>query len=115
MFFKIIQETDTLTYVDLSRPPSQDIEDDGPVSVRDALVFLGFAMFASPHSAPVTRPHRRRFLYPELPRCNELLRVTVCHVESPSDFYIQVVCNLCACAVCRNLQLKSVKFFFHML
>jgi len=88
---QIIQETDLLTYVDLSRPPSQDVEDDGPVSVRDALVFLGLALFASPHSLPAARPSRRRFLNLELPRSGELREVIICHIESPSDFYIQIV------------------------
>ena len=48
----MIKETEDLLFVDLSRPASEEIEDDGPVSVRDALVFLDMASFVSPHSVP---------------------------------------------------------------
>ena len=88
-----IEETDMLSFVDLSRPPSRDIEDDGPISVRDALVFLGHAHFVSPHSLPTTatRAIRRKFFTPELPRKNQMLQVSICFVQSPGDFYINVV------------------------
>ena len=39
-----------MLHVDLSKPPNEDIEDDRPVSVRDALVFLELACFESPAS-----------------------------------------------------------------
>ena len=69
------------------------MEDDGPVSVRDALVFLDLANFTSPHSLPqsVSWGSRRRFLPPELPKPKKLVSVRVCHVNSPDDFYIQLV------------------------
>ena len=81
-----------ITFVDLSRPASSDIEDDGPVSVRDALVFQDLAHFASPHSLPrsISWGTRRRFLPPELPQPGKLVDVHVCHVNSPDDFYVQV-------------------------
>ena len=90
----MIHETETITFVDLSRPASADVEDDGPVSVRDALVFLDLAHFASPHSLPrsVSWGSRRRYLPPELPKPKKLVDVRVCHVNSPDDFYIQMVC-----------------------
>ena len=92
---QVIHETETITFVDLSRPASVDVEDDGPVSVRDALVFLNFANFATPHALPqyVTRGSRRRYLSPQLPRPGKLVNVRVCHVNSPDDFYIQLVCT----------------------
>jgi hypothetical protein len=40
--------------VDLSKPGCDDIEDDRPVSVRDTLVFLEVACFATPASVPTT-------------------------------------------------------------
>lgn len=95
--FQVIHETETITFVDLSRPASVDVEDDGPVSVRDALVFLDLAHFASPHSLPqsVSWGSRRRFLPTELPRPGKLVNARVCHVSSPDDFYIQMVCTCC--------------------
>ena len=96
----MIHETETITFVDLSRPASSDVEDDGPVSVRDALVFLDFAHFASPHTLPrsVSYGTRRHFLPPELPRPGKLVDVRVCHVNSPDDFYIQLVCDCNSCS-----------------
>jgi len=93
---QVIQESETLTFVDLWRPASTDVEDDGPVSVRDALVFLGHAHFASEYSLPRSTSHglRRHFLPPELPRPGKLVNVRVCHVNSPDDFYIQLVCTV---------------------
>jgi len=81
-----------ITFVDLSRPASSDVEDDGPVSVRDALVFQDLAHFASPHSLQrsVSWGSRRRFLPPELPPPGKLVDVKVCHANSPDDFYVQV-------------------------
>ena len=38
--------------VDLSKPPDEDIADDRPVSVRDALVFLELANFETELSVP---------------------------------------------------------------
>jgi len=40
-------------YVDLSKPPLDDIEDDRPCSVRDALVFLELGCFTSQKSMPL--------------------------------------------------------------
>ena len=48
---QVLSETD-LICVDLSKPPSDEIEDDRPVSMRDALVFLELARFSSAHSVP---------------------------------------------------------------
>jgi len=85
-----------VTFVDLSRPATTDVEDDGPVSVRDALVFLDHAHFASPHSLPQSVPwaSRRRLLPPELPRAGKLMNVRVCHVNSPDDFYVHLVSSV---------------------
>lgn len=41
-----------MMYVDLSKPPADDIDDDRPMSLRDALVFLELACFTSPMSVP---------------------------------------------------------------
>ena len=100
---QVIHETEAITFVDMSRPASADVEDDGPVSVRDALLFLDLAHFASPHSLPRSMSYgsRRRFLPPELPRPRELVNVRVCHVNAPDDFYVHLVCN------CLSLLLPS--------
>lgn len=54
MVFQIRQRVSGKLYVDLKRPeddePTRD--DDRPVSVRDAMVFLDVAVFFSPSSSP---------------------------------------------------------------
>jgi tudor domain-containing protein 1/4/6/7 len=53
MLLQIVRETSNVLYVDLSKPADEDILDDRPISVRDALVFLDLARFESPSSLPV--------------------------------------------------------------
>ena len=48
----MVQEENNILQVDLSKPPDDDIADDRPVSVRDALVFLELANFESELSVP---------------------------------------------------------------
>ncbi|XP_064628866.1 RING finger protein 17-like [Lineus longissimus] len=80
-------------YVDLCKPPYEEVADDRPISVRDALVFLELAVFFSPQSVvvPHTRiyPAERQFLSPELPRVGDDIPSYVCHVNDPCDFFIQ--------------------------
>ena len=49
---QVVQEENNILQVDLSKPPDDDIADDRPVSVRDALVFLELANFESELSIP---------------------------------------------------------------
>ena len=49
---QVVQEENNILQVDLSKPPDDDIADDRPVSVRDALVFLELANFESELSVP---------------------------------------------------------------
>ena len=49
---QILNHTDSLFFVDLSKPPTDEIEDDRPMSMRDALVFLEYASFMKSESAP---------------------------------------------------------------
>ena len=52
VFNQVVQEENNVLQVDLSKPPDEDIVDDCPVSVRDALVFLELANFETEHSVP---------------------------------------------------------------
>ena len=49
---QVIHEENNVLQVDLSKPADEDIADDRPVSVRDALVFLELANFETEHSVP---------------------------------------------------------------
>ena len=42
----------SLLYVDLHKLPNEEVENDMPVSLRDALVFLELACFRTPESIP---------------------------------------------------------------
>lgn len=103
MVMTVLGVSDEGASVDLSKPVSEDFsEDDGPVSVRDALVFLEYASFTSPYSTPGSlvgncksgEPsviYCRKFLPPEVPNYDENRTVILSHIESPKKFYIQMV------------------------
>ncbi|KAE8627476.1 hypothetical protein XENTR_v10007019 [Xenopus tropicalis] len=89
---KVFKEEDNKLFVDLKKPSSYKSSSNIPASLRDALVFLELARFHLPGAAeesilprslnpPVVPEHRTNFT------------VVVSHVNSPSDFYIQVADN----------------------
>ncbi|XP_070568958.1 RING finger protein 17-like isoform X2 [Ptychodera flava] len=95
IFMTVLNHASGMLYVDLHKPPSDDIDDDVPVSVRDALVFLEVAQFESSASCPlpgmpvVTPP--RKFINPSMPKKAEFVDLTVSHIVNAGDFYIQKV------------------------
>ncbi|KAL3883135.1 hypothetical protein ACJMK2_029428 [Sinanodonta woodiana] len=92
MLMSVISELNNILQVDLSKPPYDDITDDTPVSVRDALVFLELARFESPASVPVpggAPAPKRNFLAPDLRCKGEVFNVVVTCAGDPDNFYVQ--------------------------
>jgi len=80
-------------YVDLRKPEDDEptLDDGRPISVRDALVFLEVAVFASPASQPNSDFHKpvRSYTPAEKLEKGAFLDVTVTHAENPHLLHIQ--------------------------
>ncbi|KAJ8352610.1 hypothetical protein SKAU_G00240860 [Synaphobranchus kaupii] len=88
------EERDALL-VDLKNAPMDKSVSDMPLSLRDYLVFLELAMFYSPMVKPHSSGRRPLQFYPPVyPRAMVELNAVVCHINTPSDFYIQLVDNM---------------------
>uniref|UniRef100_A0A2K5IQQ3 RING finger protein 17 n=1 Tax=Colobus angolensis palliatus TaxID=336983 RepID=A0A2K5IQQ3_COLAP len=89
---KVFREEDGVLIVDLQKPPPNKISSDMPVSLRDALVFMELAKFKSQslrsHFEKNTTLH---YHPPILPKEMTDVSVTVCHINSPGDFYLQLI------------------------
>ncbi|KAL7866157.1 hypothetical protein SRHO_G00114040 [Serrasalmus rhombeus] len=82
------EDRDTLL-VDLKKPSV----DDTLLSLREHLVFMELARFYSPLAAP--GGGKPLLFYPPVyPKLNTELPAVVSHVNTPSDFYIQLVDNM---------------------
>ncbi|XP_072898030.1 RING finger protein 17 [Hemitrygon akajei] len=82
--------------VDLKKPPLDNMENDFPVSLRDALVFLKLAWFVgecSVTSTLETNPLSMQYYPPVIPPFLKEIPIVVTHINSPLDFYIQLVDN----------------------
>ncbi|XP_075931006.1 uncharacterized protein LOC116953304 isoform X4 [Petromyzon marinus] len=80
--------------VDLVKSPHSQVENDVPVSLRDALVFLELARFrckSAPLSVPVHRPSHQAFIPPSKLQPLTWFCLMLSHINSPSDFYVQQV------------------------
>ncbi|KAB0372706.1 hypothetical protein FD755_015459 [Muntiacus reevesi] len=95
VLMKVFKEEDGVLIVDLQKPPTNKISSDMPVSLRDALVFMELARFRSQtprhHSEKNTTLH---YPLPILPKEMTDVSVMVCHINSPSDFYLQLIESL---------------------
>ncbi|KAM8854806.1 RING finger protein 17 [Spinachia spinachia] len=83
------QDQDSLL-VDLRKAPV-DQSSDVPISVREYLVFIEVARFYSPVNLGVWP---LLFYPPKYPKSNTELSAVVSHINSPADFYIQLVDNM---------------------
>ncbi|KAG7240408.1 hypothetical protein INR49_026979 [Caranx melampygus] len=93
------QDRDSLL-VDLKKAP-MDQSSDVPFSVREYLVFIEVARFYS----PVTSTQRPLLYYPPIyPKINTELSAVVSHINSPGDFYIQLVDNMESVLLSAKLQ-----------
>ncbi|XP_045149942.1 RING finger protein 17 [Echinops telfairi] len=95
VLMKVFQEEDGMLIVDLQKPPTNKISSDMPVSLRDALVFMELARFRS--QSPRSYAENTMTLHynlPVLPNKMTNISVMVCHINSPSDFYLQLIESL---------------------
>ncbi|KAK2840140.1 hypothetical protein Q5P01_013880 [Channa striata] len=93
------QDRDSLL-VDLKKAP-MDQSSDMPISVREYLVFIEVARFYS----PVTLGRRPLLYYPPVyPTTNRELNAVVSHINSPADFFIQLVDNMESLLLSAKLQ-----------
>ncbi|CAG5865302.1 unnamed protein product [Menidia menidia] len=83
------QDRDCLL-VDLRKAPMEQ-STDVPFSVREYLVFIEVARFYSP-MRPVWKP--LTYYPPVYPGLNREVDAVVCHINTPSHFYIQLVDNM---------------------
>jgi len=93
MLMNIRSRFDGRLYVDLRRPDDPERlarNDERPVSVRDALVFLDVARFSTAKSIPIDWPTPlSTFKDPVLPQPDEQTDVIITHVVSPHEIYAQ--------------------------
>ncbi|XP_061580277.1 RING finger protein 17 [Cololabis saira] len=93
------QDKDSL-FVDLRKAP-MDQSTDVAISIREFLVFMELARFYS----PVTPTMRPLMYYPPIyPKNNAEVNAVVSHINSPSDFYIQLVDNMESLLLSAKLQ-----------
>ncbi|XP_052810879.1 RING finger protein 17-like [Mya arenaria] len=92
MLLTVVQEEGGVLMVDLSKPADEEIADDRPISVRDALVFLDLANVESPYSLPepgAAHAPKRNYLTPNPKDEGESYPVIVSYAGTPDRFYIQ--------------------------
>ncbi|XP_053397741.1 RING finger protein 17-like isoform X2 [Mercenaria mercenaria] len=92
MLLTIVREVNNIMYVDLCKPADDDIVDDRPMSVRDALVFLDLARFESPCSLPEpggAPAPKRNYLTPTPMEQGQTYCVIVTYAGTPDCFYAQ--------------------------
>ncbi|KFV43360.1 RING finger protein 17, partial [Tyto alba] len=86
----IYREEDGVLIVDLKKPPFNKINNSMPVSLKDALVFLDLARFRSQIPSQLENNTVMQYSPPKIPQEGEEISVIVCHINSPSDFYLQL-------------------------
>ncbi|XP_062471229.1 RING finger protein 17 isoform X3 [Pezoporus occidentalis] len=86
----IFREEDGVLIVDLKKPPFNNICSNMPLSLKDALVFLDLARYRSQLPNQLENNAILKYSPPKLPQEGEGICVIVCHINSPSDFYLQL-------------------------
>nr|XP_033804362.1 RING finger protein 17 isoform X2 [Geotrypetes seraphini] len=105
VLMKVFKEEDGKLIVDLKKPTSDKISSDMPVSLRDALVFMELARFRS--QLPVNHTDSEVMLQycpPVLPQLMKEVGILVSHVNSPSDFCIQLIDTFETLMLMRKIQ-----------
>ncbi|KFZ48014.1 RING finger protein 17, partial [Antrostomus carolinensis] len=100
----IFREEDGVLIVDLKKPPFNKINSNMPVSLKDALVFLDLARFRSQPPSQLENNTILQYSPPKIPQEREEVSVTVCHINSPSDFYLQLRESLDSLALPKKIQ-----------
>ncbi|KFW12248.1 RING finger protein 17, partial [Fulmarus glacialis] len=99
----IFREEDGVLIVDLKKPPFNKISNNMPVSLKDALVFLDLARFRSQLPSQLENNNILQYSPPKIPQEREV-SVVVCHINSPSDFYLQLRDSLDSLALPKKIQ-----------
>ncbi|XP_063161871.1 RING finger protein 17 [Candoia aspera] len=91
VLMKIFREENGVLIVDLMKPPANKISSDMPVSLRDALVFLDLASFRTELSDQFVNTVPLQYYPPVMPQENTEVAIVVSYINSPGDFYIQLL------------------------
>ncbi|KAM6098977.1 RING finger protein 17 [Theristicus caerulescens] len=100
----IFREEDGVLIVDLKKPPFNKISNNMPVSLKDALVFLDLARFRSQLPSQLENNTVLQYSPPKIPQEREVVAVVVCHINSPTDFYLQLGDSLDSSALPKRIQ-----------
>ncbi|KFR17465.1 RING finger protein 17, partial [Opisthocomus hoazin] len=100
----IFGEEDGVLIVDLKKPPFTKISDTMPVSLKDTLAFLDLARFRSQLPRQLENNTVLQYSPPKIPQEREEVCVVVGHINSPSDFYLQLSESLDSLALTKKIQ-----------
>ncbi|XP_027740626.1 RING finger protein 17 isoform X2 [Empidonax traillii] len=90
----IFREEDGVLIVDLRKPPFSETSSNIPASLKDALVFLDLARFRLQIPSQLENNTVLHYSPPNIPKEGEEVFAVVCHINSPSDFYLHLRENL---------------------
>uniref|UniRef100_A0ABM5FWJ1 RING finger protein 17 isoform X1 n=1 Tax=Pogona vitticeps TaxID=103695 RepID=A0ABM5FWJ1_9SAUR len=93
VLMKVFREENGVLIVDLLKPAANKISSDMPVSLRDALVFLDLARFRIELPDQSERNIPLQYFPPVMPQENAEVLAVVSYINSPDDFYIQLLEN----------------------
>uniref|UniRef100_H0ZLZ2 RING finger protein 17 n=1 Tax=Taeniopygia guttata TaxID=59729 RepID=H0ZLZ2_TAEGU len=86
----VFREEDGVLIVDLRKPPFNEVSSNTPLSLKDALVFLDLARFKLQIPRQLENCTISQYSPPNIPQEGEEVFVVVCHINSPSDFYLRL-------------------------
>ncbi|TRZ24760.1 hypothetical protein HGM15179_002314 [Zosterops borbonicus] len=100
----VFREEDGVLIVDLRKPPFNEINSNIPLSLKDALVFLDLARFKLQPPCQLENYSISHYSPPNIPQEGEEVFVVVCHINSPSDFYLCLRENAESLALLEKIQ-----------
>ncbi|XP_023775682.1 RING finger protein 17 isoform X2 [Cyanistes caeruleus] len=100
----VFREEDGVLIVDLRKPPFNEINSNIPLSLKDALVFLDLARFKLQFPSQLENCTISHYSPPNIPQEGEEVFVVVCHIHSPSDFYLRLRESVESLALAEKLQ-----------
>ncbi|XP_031362314.2 RING finger protein 17 [Lonchura striata] len=86
----VFREDNGVLIVDLRKPPFNEVSSNTPLSLKDALVFLDLARFKLQLPRQLENCTISQYSPPNIPQEGEEVFVVVCHINSPSDFYLRL-------------------------
>ncbi|KAM6290478.1 RING finger protein 17 [Porphyrio hochstetteri] len=100
----VFGEEDGVLIVDLRKPQFNKISNNMLASLKDALLFLDLARFKVHLPSQSESNTIVRYSPPKIPQEKEDVSVVVCHINSPSDFYLQLRERLDSLALSKKIQ-----------